>query len=67
MEQKHTYIDFLLGKITRLHSDIDLVTWIQHREHLEQALVSSGFQIKPEKKFTNKEQEEHFVQRILKV
>ncbi len=59
-------MDFLLGMITRLHSDIDLVTWIQHREHLEQALVNDGFQKKPEKKFMNKEQEEHFVHRILK-
>lgn len=40
-------IDFLLGRITRSHSDIDLVTWLQYREHLEQALVNAGFQIKP--------------------
>ncbi|MGE7907167.1 nucleotidyltransferase domain-containing protein [Peribacillus sp. NPDC094092] len=44
-------IDFLLGKITRSHSDIDLVTWIQYREHLEQALVHDGFQIKPVSEF----------------
>ncbi|WHY96911.1 nucleotidyltransferase domain-containing protein [Peribacillus simplex] len=44
-------IDFLLGKITRSHSDIDLVTWIQYREHLEQALVNDGFQIKPVSEF----------------
>lgn len=37
-------IDFLLGKITRLHSDVDLVTWIQYREPLEEALVDAGFQ-----------------------
>lgn len=39
-------IDFILGRITRSHSDIDLVTWIQNREHLEQALVKAGFQKK---------------------
>ncbi len=37
-------IDFLLDRITRSHSDIDLVTWIEHREQLEQALVKAGFQ-----------------------
>lgn len=37
-------IDFLLERITRSHSDIDLVTWIQHREHVEQALVKAGYQ-----------------------
>ncbi|WP_404457565.1 nucleotidyltransferase domain-containing protein [Sutcliffiella horikoshii] len=37
-------IDFLLERITRSHSDIDLVTWIQSREHVEQALVKAGFQ-----------------------
>ncbi|WP_404450232.1 hypothetical protein LG307_10595 [Sutcliffiella horikoshii] len=37
-------IDFLLERITRSHSDIDLVTWIEHREQLEQALVKAGFQ-----------------------
>ncbi|MBT2667389.1 hypothetical protein J7J00_18085 [Bacillus sp. ISL-4] len=44
-------VDFLLGKITRSHSDIDLVTWIQYREHLEQVLVNDGFQIKPVSEF----------------
>jgi len=37
-------IDFLLGRITRSHSDIDLVTLINYREPLEQALVNAGFQ-----------------------
>ena len=36
-------IDFLLGKVTREHSDIDLVTLIQYREELERAMVSAGF------------------------
>ncbi|MFK9091446.1 nucleotidyltransferase domain-containing protein [Bacillus salipaludis] len=44
-------IDFLLGKITRLHSDIDLVTWIQYRERLEQAMVNSGFKKIPVSEF----------------
>ncbi|MEA3319538.1 MAG: hypothetical protein U9Q88_05885 [Bacillota bacterium] len=39
-------IDFLLERITRSHSDIDLVTCIQNREYVEQALVKSGFQKK---------------------
>lgn len=37
-------IDFLLGKVTRAHSDIDLVSLIQHRTELESALVAAGFQ-----------------------
>lgn len=37
-------IDFILGRITRSHSDIDLVTWIQYREQIELALVNAGFQ-----------------------
>ncbi|MEH7453128.1 nucleotidyltransferase domain-containing protein [Gottfriedia acidiceleris] len=36
-------IDFLLGKVTREHSDIDLVTFIQYREVLELAMVNAGF------------------------
>ncbi|MGE7621578.1 nucleotidyltransferase domain-containing protein [Viridibacillus sp. NPDC096237] len=40
-------IDFLLGRITRTHSDVDFVSWIQYREPLEQALVCAGFQIIP--------------------
>ncbi|NQX62193.1 nucleotidyltransferase domain-containing protein [Paenibacillus qinlingensis] len=31
-------IDFLLGRVTRLHKDLDLVTWVRHREELEQVL-----------------------------
>lgn len=40
-------IDFLLGKVTRLHGDIDLITWIQHRERLEQVLMEYGFERTP--------------------
>ncbi|MEH7613730.1 nucleotidyltransferase domain-containing protein [Gottfriedia acidiceleris] len=36
-------IDFLLGKVTREHSDIDLVAFIQYRDELEQAMVNVGF------------------------
>ncbi|MDW2878247.1 MULTISPECIES: nucleotidyltransferase domain-containing protein [Bacillaceae] len=37
-------IDFLLGRMTRPHDDIDLVTWIKNREHLEDELVKSGYE-----------------------
>lgn len=40
-------IDFLLGKVTRPHDDIDLITWIQNREQLEQALTEAGFEQTP--------------------
>jgi hypothetical protein len=44
-------IDFLLGKVTRTHSDIDLVSLIQYRTELESALVASGFQKIPVTEF----------------
>ncbi|SFB27126.1 MULTISPECIES: nucleotidyltransferase domain-containing protein [unclassified Bacillus (in: firmicutes)] len=44
-------IDFLLGKITRLHSDIDLVTLIQYRERIEKAMVNAGFKKIPVSEF----------------
>ncbi|RDU37207.1 hypothetical protein DRW41_11040 [Neobacillus piezotolerans] len=37
-------IDFLLGKITRPHDDIDLVTWIKNRQRLEDELVKAGYE-----------------------
>jgi hypothetical protein len=44
-------IDFLLGKVTRTHSDIDLVSLIQHRTDLEKTLVEAGFQQIPVTEF----------------
>jgi hypothetical protein len=44
-------IDFLLGEITRSHSDIDLVTLVENRTQLEETLVSSGFQKIPISEF----------------
>ncbi|WP_337033858.1 nucleotidyltransferase domain-containing protein [Paenibacillus illinoisensis] len=37
-------IDFLLGKVTRPHDDIDLIAWIQNREELERALAKAGYE-----------------------
>jgi len=37
-------IDFLLGKITRSHDDIDLVTWIHNRKRLENELLKAGYE-----------------------
>jgi hypothetical protein len=37
-------IDFLLGEVTRPHEDIDVVTWIQHRERLEATLEQAGYE-----------------------
>jgi hypothetical protein len=44
-------IDFLLGKVTRTHSDIDLVSLIHHRTDLEKTLVEAGFQQIPVTEF----------------
>ncbi|AST91912.1 nucleotidyltransferase domain-containing protein [Sutcliffiella cohnii] len=40
-------IDFMLGKVTRPHSDIDIKTWITNRELLEDALLKAGYERKP--------------------
>ncbi|MGN7938231.1 nucleotidyltransferase domain-containing protein [Virgibacillus sp. 6R] len=42
-------IDFILGKITRSHDDIDLITWIQNREGLEDSLLKAGYEKIPVK------------------
>jgi Aminoglycoside-2''-adenylyltransferase len=36
-------LDFHLGRLTRQHADIDLVTWLCHRERLTHLLTSRGF------------------------
>jgi hypothetical protein len=36
-------IDFMLGRITRLHSDIDIVVWARHRRRLYRVLSEAGF------------------------
>lgn len=53
-------IDFLLGKITRPHADIDVITWIQHRERLEMALMEAGYEHIPvRKQFRNRQSDFH--------
>jgi Aminoglycoside-2''-adenylyltransferase len=41
-------LDFLLGKVTRPHADIDLVTWTRHRPRLHRALPARGFALERE-------------------
>ncbi len=49
-------IDFLLGEITRLHSDIDIVTWISNRKQLENTLIEAGYeQIPVPEEFCNRQ------------
>jgi hypothetical protein len=36
-------LDFHLGRMTRQHADIDLVTWLRHRQRLRRLLTSRGF------------------------
>lgn len=36
-------LDFLLGRITRAHSDIDLVTWKYHSSQVQELLTRAGF------------------------
>ncbi|MBS3681282.1 hypothetical protein KGF86_13860 [Ornithinibacillus massiliensis] len=40
-------IDFMLGKVTRPHSDIDIQTWITNRERLEAVLLQAGYEQVP--------------------
>jgi len=49
-------IDFLLGKITRQHSDVDIVTWITNRERLQNKLLKAGYdQIPVSEQFGNRQ------------
>jgi hypothetical protein len=36
-------LDFLLGRITRAHADIDVVTWLRHKRRLRELLRSRQF------------------------
>ncbi len=38
-------IDFHLGRTTREHADIDLVTWLRHRERIRSMLTAQGFSV----------------------
>jgi len=40
-------LDFLLGRLTRAHADIDVVTWLRHKRRLSAALRSRRFQELP--------------------
>jgi hypothetical protein len=40
-------LDFLLGRITGEHADIDVVTWLQHKRRLRAVLRSRRFQELP--------------------
>jgi aminoglycoside-2''-adenylyltransferase len=40
-------LDFLLGRITRAHADIDVVTWLRHKRRLSAVLRSRRFQELP--------------------
>ncbi|WP_433747940.1 nucleotidyltransferase domain-containing protein [Falsibacillus pallidus] len=40
-------IDFLLGRVTRPHEDIDFVAWVQDRQRLEAELASAGYEKVP--------------------
>jgi hypothetical protein len=36
-------LDFLLGRVTRAHTDIDVVTWLRHQRRLPALLEAGGF------------------------
>lgn len=36
-------IDFILAEVTRPHEDLDLVTWVHHRDILETELLMFGY------------------------
>jgi hypothetical protein len=38
-------VDFMLGRITRSHDDVDVVVWHRHRRRVHQALSAAGFSL----------------------
>ena len=38
-------LDFLIGRITRTHSDIDLVTWRRHAGRVQRLLEDAGYRV----------------------
>ncbi len=38
-------LDFLIGEVTRKHSDIDLVTWSRHTGRIRRMLEASGYEV----------------------
>jgi hypothetical protein len=40
-------LDFLLGRVTRTHADIDAVTWLRHKQRLGVVLRSGEFEELP--------------------
>jgi hypothetical protein len=40
-------VDFHLGYITRVHDDIDAVTWHRHRRRIREVLEATGFEALP--------------------
>lgn len=38
-------LDFLIGRVTRTHSDIDLVTWRRHAGRIQRMLLASGYEV----------------------
>ncbi len=38
-------LDFLLGRITRSHADLDLVVWQRHRERIQHVLGEAGYRL----------------------
>ncbi|MCH7697858.1 MAG: hypothetical protein IH865_02815 [Chloroflexi bacterium] len=38
-------LDFLIGRVTRTHSDIDLVTWRRHAGRIQRMLLTSGYEV----------------------
>jgi hypothetical protein len=38
-------VDFMLGRVTRPHDDVDLVIWARHRRRARQVLTEAGFTV----------------------
>lgn len=38
-------LDFHVGRVTREHADIDVVTWLRHRERIRRLLMGRGFSV----------------------
>lgn len=40
-------VDLLLGRITRSHADVDLVTWRRHKGRIVRILTTHGYRLEP--------------------
>jgi uncharacterized protein len=46
-------VDFLLGRVTRAHGDVDAVAWLRSRDRLRRALTEGGYRVGEDEQVVN--------------